>query len=107
MLFVLQHDQFFIDTVEYAYSIDSLASSHPIDVTVETPADISSVFDAISYDKVRTSCLACNWNATEVVYDRVLRFFKCCMNLLEKKTFCKDSMLVHVHVSDINRQLIN
>lgn len=44
-------DQFFVDTIEYAYSIDSLASSHPIDVVVKTPDQIAGVFDAISYDK--------------------------------------------------------
>lgn len=31
---------------------DSLMSSHPIIVTVTTPAEITSVFDGISYSKV-------------------------------------------------------
>lgn len=32
---------------------DSLQSSHPIVVDVSTPAEITSVFDGISYSKVR------------------------------------------------------
>lgn len=32
---------------------DALLSSHPIIVDVSTPAEITSVFDAISYNKVR------------------------------------------------------
>ena len=32
---------------------DALLSSHPIIVDVSTPAEITSVFDAISYSKVK------------------------------------------------------
>lgn len=32
---------------------DALLSSHPIIVNVSTPAEITSVFDGISYSKVR------------------------------------------------------
>ena len=85
--FLLQHDQFFVDTVEYAYSVDSLASSHPIDLVVETPDQIMGVFDAISYDKVKrriTLNVLC-----EVVIpsaDREHLFYKCCTSLLERMT---------------------
>src|SRR5262249_18387536 len=34
-----------------AIGLDSLASSHPIHVTVNTPGEIESVFDPISYEK--------------------------------------------------------
>lgn len=33
---------------------DALVSSHPIIVDVSSPAEITSVFDAISYSKVKT-----------------------------------------------------
>eukprot|EP00118_Oscarella_pearsei_P010785 m.68309 g.68309 ORF g.68309 m.68309 type:complete len:981 (+) comp35504_c0_seq10:3-2945(+) len=42
---------FFTDTTLRAYSVDSLVTSHPIDISVDTPAEINGVFDSISYDK--------------------------------------------------------
>lgn len=33
---------------------DALLSSHPIIVDVSSPAEITSVFDAISYNKVKS-----------------------------------------------------
>ena len=44
-------DQFAEDTVANALRLDSLRSTHPIDVRVESPAEIREIFDAISYDK--------------------------------------------------------
>ncbi|MEM3781807.1 MAG: M1 family aminopeptidase, partial [Candidatus Micrarchaeaceae archaeon] len=39
------------DTIATALSADSLKSTHPISVTVNTPGEISSIFDRISYEK--------------------------------------------------------
>ena len=39
------------DTISVALSEDSLKSTHPIRVHVNTPGEISSIFDAISYEK--------------------------------------------------------
>ncbi|XP_037365446.1 glutamyl aminopeptidase [Talpa occidentalis] len=44
-------DQMLLDDVLPVQEDDSLMSSHPIVVTVTTPAEITSVFDGISYSK--------------------------------------------------------
>lgn len=44
-------DQFLEDTMNNAMGMDSLHSSHPIDVNVVSPSEIREIFDAISYDK--------------------------------------------------------
>ncbi|CAH2300766.1 glutamyl aminopeptidase [Pelobates cultripes] len=44
-------DQILIDDLLPVMKDDALLSSHPIIVTVSTPAEITSVFDAISYNK--------------------------------------------------------
>ncbi|XP_075056741.1 glutamyl aminopeptidase [Mixophyes fleayi] len=44
-------DQIIIDDLLPVMRDDALLSSHPIIVTVSTPAEITSVFDAISYNK--------------------------------------------------------
>lgn len=44
-------DQFADDTVNTALRLDSLKSTHPIDVDVKSPAQVREIFDAISYDK--------------------------------------------------------
>jgi len=44
-------DQFVEDAMNQAMGIDSLKSSHPIDVKVNSPAEIREIFDVISYDK--------------------------------------------------------
>jgi tricorn protease interacting factor F2/3 len=44
-------DQFLEDTMNTAMALDSLHSSHPIDVKVNSPSEIREIFDAISYDK--------------------------------------------------------
>ena len=44
-------DQFLDDTMNVAMGLDSLHSSHPIDVKVNKPSEIREIFDAISYDK--------------------------------------------------------
>jgi tricorn protease interacting factor F2/3 len=44
-------DQFLDDAMLQAMSLDSLKSSHPINVDVKHPAQIREIFDVISYDK--------------------------------------------------------
>lgn len=44
-------NQFIEDAMNVAMSLDSLKTTHPIDVTVNSPAEIREIFDAISYDK--------------------------------------------------------
>ena len=44
-------DQFVEDAMNVAMGLDSLKSSHPIDVKVNSPSEIREIFDAISYDK--------------------------------------------------------
>jgi tricorn protease interacting factor F2/3 len=44
-------DQFLEGTMNTAMGLDSLHSSHPIDVKVNKPSEIREIFDAISYDK--------------------------------------------------------
>lgn len=46
------NEQFIIEKVQPALSMDALRASHPISVNVLDPADIESIFDAISYKKV-------------------------------------------------------
>lgn len=44
-------DQFIGDDTDEAMELDSLNSSHSIDVKVENPSEIDEIFDAISYQK--------------------------------------------------------
>ena len=44
-------DQFIDDSMNAAMEIDALRSTHPIDVKVDSPAQIREIFDVISYDK--------------------------------------------------------
>lgn len=45
---------------------DALLSSHPIIVNVSTPAEITSVFDSISYSKVsRENCTQSSFSTNE------------------------------------------
>lgn len=44
-------DQFVSDEYLPGMALDSLKSSHPIEVEIEEPEDIRSIFDAISYNK--------------------------------------------------------
>jgi len=44
-------NQFVDDAMNVAMGLDSLKTTHPIDVRVNSPAEIREIFDAISYDK--------------------------------------------------------
>ena len=45
-------DQFIVSDLETAMELDQLSNSHPVSVPVHDPAQISEIFDSISYDKV-------------------------------------------------------
>lgn len=49
----MQRDIMIISDVLPVMVDDALLSSHPIIVNVSTPAEITSVFDSISYSKVQ------------------------------------------------------
>jgi len=44
-------NQFIDDAMNVAMGLDSLKTTHPIDVKVNSPSEIREIFDAISYDK--------------------------------------------------------
>ncbi len=44
-------DQFLISEMTGGLSLDSLKSSHPVDVNVKSPAEVRQIFDEISYNK--------------------------------------------------------
>ncbi|CCE62808.1 hypothetical protein TPHA_0D01680 [Tetrapisispora phaffii CBS 4417] len=44
-------EQYVTDTLQHALSLDSLRSSHPIEVPVKRADEINQIFDAISYSK--------------------------------------------------------
>jgi len=46
----LEH-QFVVDVHQSALAADASSRTHPITASVHTPAQISSIFDSISYDK--------------------------------------------------------
>lgn len=43
--------QFMVDEQAVAFSADALANTHPIEVTINHPDEIRTIFDAISYEK--------------------------------------------------------
>lgn len=45
-------DQSLLDANQRAMTLDQLSNSHPIMADVKDPAQINSLFDSISYDKV-------------------------------------------------------
>ena len=52
-MFAFQLDQFFGSDLSSALDLDSLNESHPILQEVASPDEINSLFDTISYSKVR------------------------------------------------------
>lgn len=45
------NDQFVVENLQYVFGIDGLETSRPINIEVNTPEEIASLFDAISYEK--------------------------------------------------------
>lgn len=54
---IQQRDIILVNDVYPVMVDDALLSSHPIIVDVSSPAEITSVFDAISYNKVKSVML--------------------------------------------------
>ena len=52
----LREDHSFYGDMNGALGVDGFAGSHPIEVAIDDPADITQVFDAISYDKGMAVC---------------------------------------------------
>ncbi|KAJ8035811.1 Aminopeptidase N [Holothuria leucospilota] len=44
-------EQFLVEDLEYVFTLDALGTSHPVRVPVNSPAEISEIFDTISYAK--------------------------------------------------------
>ncbi|KAI9551913.1 hypothetical protein GHT06_022250 [Daphnia sinensis] len=44
-------DQFILENLQYVFGVDALETSRPINIEVNTPAEINSMFDSISYEK--------------------------------------------------------
>ena len=49
----LQEAQFVVEDLQYVMQLDSRATSHPVYLPVGDPAEISGLFDSITYSKVR------------------------------------------------------
>ena len=61
--FRFQEDDMILDKVQDVMVADSLATSHPVFMPADTPAQISAIFDSITYDKVSARSLHCSlWN---------------------------------------------
>lgn len=45
------NEQFVVENLQYVFGPDSLETSRPINLEVNTPEEISSLFDVISYEK--------------------------------------------------------
>lgn len=59
-----QKDLIVLNDVHRVFAIDALATSHPLSSKVEDiqkPAQISELFDAISYSKVRRADMSRSW----------------------------------------------
>ena len=72
-------DQFLLDKFQVSMSLDQLTNSHPIMAQVRDPAQINSLFDSISYDKVGTA---------HSVGDVQTKFWVDCLFLIASFTFC-------------------
>lgn len=46
-------EQFLVEKMQPALALDALLASHPISTPVKDPAQIESIFDTISYKKVK------------------------------------------------------
>ena len=57
--FRFQEDDMILDKVQDVMVADSLATSHPVFMPADTPAQISAIFDSITYDKVSARSSPC------------------------------------------------
>ncbi|KAJ3387394.1 hypothetical protein HDU92_001972 [Lobulomyces angularis] len=58
-----------------ALELDSLRSSHPIEVTVNSPSEISQIFDAISYSKGASIIQMLSWSIGQEVFTNGVRSY--------------------------------
>lgn len=47
-----QREQFVVEDLQSVFEPDSLGTSHPVRVPVNSPDEINEIFDSISYSKV-------------------------------------------------------
>ncbi|KAF9432109.1 hypothetical protein BGZ76_011252 [Entomortierella beljakovae] len=68
---------FVIDSYQQGLSLDSLRSSHPIEVPVADPHEIHQIFDAISYSKGATVIrMLSNWLTVDIFLAGIRRYLK-------------------------------
>jgi hypothetical protein len=89
---LFQMDQFYVENLSPGLYLDGLTSSHPISVPVHDPSEISSIFDAISYQKVSFIFIWIN----NCVKDYLTEYFLplksiCCYILFKLKFIIKQS----------------
>lgn len=49
-------EQFVVENLQYVFGPDSLETSRPINLEVNTPEEINRLFDVISYEKGNEEC---------------------------------------------------
>ncbi|KAF9180759.1 hypothetical protein BGZ51_009354 [Haplosporangium sp. Z 767] len=68
---------FVVDDVQRGIALDSLRSSHPIEVPVNDPHEIHQIFDAISYSKGASVIrMLSNWLTVDVFLAGIRRYLK-------------------------------
>ncbi|KAF9559182.1 hypothetical protein EC968_006723 [Mortierella alpina] len=68
---------FVVDDVQRGITLDSLRSSHPIEVPVNDPHEIHQIFDAISYSKGASVIrMLSNWLTVDVFLAGIRRYLK-------------------------------
>ncbi|KAG0221509.1 hypothetical protein BGW41_006729 [Actinomortierella wolfii] len=68
---------FVVDDLQFGLGLDSLRSSHPIEVPVADPHEIHQIFDAISYSKGASVIrMLSNWLTLDVFLAGIRRYLK-------------------------------
>lgn len=60
-------EQFLTANTHSIMALDATLNSHPIVQTVETPDEITAIFDSVTYNKVNFIILSC-------IFSKILRF---------------------------------
>ncbi|XP_028399989.1 glutamyl aminopeptidase-like [Dendronephthya gigantea] len=74
-------DTFLLNDLYRAFRLDAFASSHPITVDVENPADIATIFDGITYSKGASIIRMLSGFLGESVFQKGIKYY------LEKHKF--------------------
>ncbi|ONH66737.1 Aminopeptidase 2, mitochondrial [Cyberlindnera fabianii] len=70
-------EQYVIDSLQHAMSLDALRASHPIEVPVKKADEINQIFDAISYSKGSSLLkMISNWLGEDVFIKGVSNYLK-------------------------------